>query len=78
MLPPRVPKIAAEQLATSLTTIFNQALEGNNWPNAWKKGEWVPVYKKDDRLDKVNYRPITVLFALHKLSILHISTTDYE
>jgi len=57
MLPPRVLKIAAEQLATPLTTIFKQAIEDNHWPNAWKKEEWIPVYKKEDRLDKVNYRP---------------------
>ena len=30
---PRVLKIAAEQLATPLTTIFNQAIENNHWPN---------------------------------------------
>jgi len=39
MLPPRVLKIAAEQMATPLTTIFNQAIEDNHWPNVWKKGE---------------------------------------
>ena len=32
-----------------------------------KKGEWIPVYKKEDRLDKVNYRPITVLAAVKKI-----------
>lgn len=67
MLPPRVLKIAAGQLATPLTTIFNRAIEENHWPNAWKKGEWIPVYKKEDHLDKVNYRPITVLTTVDKI-----------
>ena len=61
MIPPRVLKMAAEQLATPLTTIFNQAIEENCWPSAWKRGEWIPIYKKEDPLDKVNYRPVTMV-----------------
>ena len=67
MLPPRVLKMAAEPLATPLTTIFNQAIEENRWPSIWKRGEWIPIYKKGDPLDKVNYRPVTVLIAVDKI-----------
>ena len=67
MLPPRVLKMAAEQLATTLTTIFNQAIEENRWPSSWKRGEWIPIYKKEDPLNKVNYRPVTVLTAVDKI-----------
>ena len=67
MLPPRVLKMAAELLATPLTTIFNQAFEENRWPSAWKRGEWIPIFKKEDPLDKVNYRPVTVLTAVDKI-----------
>ena len=67
MLPPRVLKMTAEPLATPLTTIFNQAIEENRWPSAWKRGEWIPIYKKEDPLDKVNYRPVTVLTAVDKI-----------
>ena len=35
--------------------------------NAWKRGEWIPIYKKEDPLDKVNYRPVTVLTAVDKI-----------
>lgn len=34
---------------------------------AWKKSEWNPVYKKDDRLDKKNYRPLTLLCTVDKV-----------
>ena len=54
-------------LTTSLTTIYNQVLEKNEWPRDWKRGEWTPVYKKDDPLDKVNYRPVTVLTSVDKV-----------
>ena len=67
MLPSRVLKMTAELLATPLTTIFNQAIEENRWPSAWKRGEWIPIYKKEDPLDKVNYRPVTVLTAVDKI-----------
>lgn len=67
MLPPRVLKMAAEPLATLLTTIFDQAIEENRWPSAWKRGEWVPTYKREDPPDKVNYRPVTVLTAVDKI-----------
>ena len=33
------------------------------WPQSWKKGEWVHVFKSDNPLSKANnyYRPFTVL-----------------
>ena len=33
----------------------------------WKRGEWIPAFKKDDPLDKENYRPVTVLSAVDKV-----------
>lgn len=64
---PRVLKMAADELATPLTTIFNQAIEEKVRPKAWKMGEWIPVFKKEDPLDKVNYRPITIQITIAKI-----------
>ena len=47
-IPPMILKLAAAELAPSVTDLFNKAITENNWPQAWKKGEWVPVFKKDD------------------------------
>ena len=33
----------------------------------WKRGEWTPVFKKDDPHEKGNYRPITVQVNVNKL-----------
>ena len=33
----------------------------------WKKSEWSPVYKKDDRLDARNYRQIIMLGTVDKV-----------
>ena len=46
LLPPKVLKISADELSTPLTTIFNQAIEENVWPKAWKMDEWIPVFQK--------------------------------
>jgi len=37
------------------------------WPSAWKKGDWTPVYKKEDKLSKENYRPITIFPRVNKV-----------
>ena len=47
-------KIAAQELAGPLTAIFNQCITEKTWPNIWKKGEWIPVFKKEDPLEKTN------------------------
>ena len=38
-----------------------------SWPKAWKSGEWVPVYKKGNKSDVKNYRPVTVLDSVGKV-----------
>ena len=32
----------------------------------WKKGEWIPVFKKEDPHEKRKYRPITVQVTVTK------------
>ena len=39
----------------------------SKWPQSWKKGKWVPVFKSDDPLLKENNRPVTVLPAADKV-----------
>jgi hypothetical protein len=42
----------SEQIAPSLTLLFNKSLEEGVFPDEWKLANIVPVYKKDDRLWK--------------------------
>ena len=37
------------------------------WVTQWKRGEWVPIFKKEDRQIEKNYRPITVLPCVDKV-----------
>ena len=40
---------------------FNSCLESGIFPDELKLAEVVPVYKKNDKKDKSNYRPISIL-----------------
>ena len=66
-IPAKVLKLGAKELATPLTKLYNSCISSGKWPSEWKRGEWIPVFKKDDPLDKENYRPVTVLSTVDKV-----------
>ena len=66
-IPDKVLKLAARELATPLTKLYNSCISSGKWPSEWKRGEWIPVFKKDDHPDRKNYRPVTVLSAVDKV-----------
>ena len=43
----------------SLTVIFNQSIRNGEWIAELKRGEWIPVHKKDDKQRDINYRPVS-------------------
>ena len=43
------------------------SIEQGTWLSDWKRREWVPVYKSNNREEVKNYRPITILLILDKL-----------
>ena len=46
---------------------FNNYLESGIFPDELKLAEVVPVYKKNDKKDKSNYRPISILSNISKI-----------
>ena len=66
-IPAKVMKIGAKELSQPLTDLFNSCIHNSVWPSDWKRGDWTPVYKKDDKYSKENYRPITVLPCVDKV-----------
>ena len=76
---PRMLRLASSGIADSLTKLFNECIRKGDWPEAWKKGEWNPVHKKDDRLDERNYRPITLLSTVDKVfeSMMSIQVNNH-
>lgn len=57
----------ATNLQNVLVTIFNAIFEGAAYPDTWREGLIVPLYKKGDPLDPNNYRGITLLSSLGKI-----------
>ena len=50
-----------------ITASINRYITGGNFVNAFKKAEVRPIYKKDGRTEKSNYRPISVLSNVFKI-----------
>ena len=57
----RMLKLCSTLICKPLETIFNRCLETGRLPNDWKKGNAVPVFKKDNKQILKNYRPILLL-----------------
>ena len=67
LIPPKALKSGASELAVPLANLFNICIKQGYWPTDWKKGEWTAVHKKDDQLQKENYRPVTVQIVINKI-----------
>ena len=61
------PRLLKLDLAPSLTRIFKQTIRKGTCVTQWRHEEWVPVFKKDDRQEAKNCRPITVLPCVDKI-----------
>jgi hypothetical protein len=50
-----------------LAHIYNVSLNSGVFPDKWKRAKMKPLYKKGDRYDMQNYRPISVVSVFAKL-----------
>ena len=46
---------------------LNNALSSSQYPNGLKYADVTPVFREDDKSDKSNYRPISILPNLSKV-----------
>ena len=54
-------KICGDTICKPIKLIFKQALTPSMFPSEWKKGNIVPCYKKGDKQNIKNYRPVSLL-----------------
>ena len=63
----RLLKEADPLIAASLACIINKTIDTGLFPSQWKMAKVFPLYKKNDRTEAQNYRPIPVLPAISKI-----------
>ena len=60
-------KASAPAIVKSLTYIINKSLLEGTFPKRWKTAKIVPVFKKGDKTQADNYRPISLLSCVSKV-----------
>ena len=51
----------------TLTNCKNKSIETGYFPDSLKEANITPIFKKDDPLDKSNYRPVSILPLISKV-----------
>ena len=65
---PRVLIETTDLIAESLSMIFQKSLQSNELPSIWKKATVIPLHKKENCLDPLNYCPISLTCMTTSLS----------
>lgn len=71
-VPPSVLRKCAPAIAPYVTEVFNQSLTSGTFPHIFRHANVCPIFKKGDRADAGNYRPISLLPVLSKLLEKHV------
>ena len=66
-IPTKLLQIGSRPLAQTLTGHINCAFEKATYPGSLKLAEGSSQFKKNDNLDKMNYRPVSILTAISKM-----------
>mgnify|MGYP002259906745 FL=1 len=71
-------KNTASGICHPLTKLFNHSLQHSHFPLPWKKSNVCPVFKKNNKQSKENYRPISLLCNVSKVFERLIYNVFYE
>ncbi len=66
-IPPKLLKLGADNLCRPIQYMVNRSISDQIFPDSAKKAEVTPIFKKNDNLDKNNYRPVSVLTSMSKM-----------
>ena len=78
-VPANTLKQAAESLAPYLTRMFQLSLDEGKIPDEWRKANIVPIFKKGEKHQPSNYRPVSLTSIACKLleHIIHSTVMDH-
>ena len=74
----RILRLAADSISVPLANIFQQSILSSTYPSTWKCANVTPVYKKNDRCNVENYRPISLLCNVSKVFERLVYNTVYK
>ena len=66
-IPVKIVKLATSVIDSYLTNIINNDLSNIAFSDSGKLAYFRPIYKKDDRNEIKNYRPVTILNYFSKI-----------
>ena len=66
-LPARFLKEVANEIAPVLTVIFQASLDQGSLPSIWKTAAIVPIFKKGNKTEPNNYRPVSLTCICSKI-----------
>ena len=75
MIPARILRECSDELAPILTIVFNRTLQTGCVPEDWKQANVSAVFKKGQRYDPANYRPVSLTCLCCKM-LEHIITSS--
>ena len=67
MISARLIRECADLICKPICEIFNQSIIQGVFPDDWKCARVIPLFKKGDRDDLNNYRPISVISVVAKV-----------
>ena len=63
-MPAKLLKHASVQISPVISNIIKKTLDEGTFLNIIKKAEVAPVYKKSDKFNKSNYRPVSIILPI--------------
>ena len=89
-IPTKIVNLSNKQICKDLANCINECIQQNKFPNKLKIKYITPIFKKEDPLDKINYRLISIrptvlkmfkrilLNQLQRFSNKYLSPLPYE
>ena len=74
----KVIKLLRFEILTPMKILSDKMIEESKFPSIWKRAKVIPLYKKGDKTDVNNYRPISLLPSLSKIAEKIIASQMYE
>ena len=66
-IPGKLLRMAHQELSRPIAFVINSSISQNVFPDEMKCAEVSPIFKKNDKLNKKNFRPVSVLTGISKI-----------